>query len=109
MWQELFSPNAGLSSQDLSAVSMILPKSFTIEALSKLLMYGNYAKAKAEAQSTTGMVIKLGVSCVILSLSSIKRSEKVCSTRVQLSLTFQCSRGTTPQGVGAALSVHKEE
>ena len=29
-----------------------LPRTFTIEALAKLLMYGNYVKAKAEAQST---------------------------------------------------------
>ena len=29
------------------------PRTFTIEALSKLIMYGDYAKAVAEAQSTS--------------------------------------------------------
>ena len=52
MWQELFSPNTEAIQIVLEGISKILPHTFTIEALSKLLMYGNYAKAKAEAQST---------------------------------------------------------
>lgn len=51
MWQELFSPDSELSGV-LWGTSKILPSSFDVEALSKLLMYGNYAKAKAEAQVT---------------------------------------------------------
>ena len=51
MWQELFSSNNDVK-EFARGSSKILPHTLTVEALSKLLMYGNYAKAKAEAQST---------------------------------------------------------
>ena len=52
LWQELFNPHNDL--RDIAdGASKIIPRTLTIEALSKLLMYGNYAKARAEAQSTT--------------------------------------------------------
>ena len=58
LWQELFVPYAvarSFSWSDLAGTAAILPgpHTLTIKALSKLLMYGNYAKAMAEAQSTT--------------------------------------------------------
>ena len=53
-WQELFNPNTELAdpNHDLSIGNFrkFLPPTFTIDALSKLLMFGDYAKAKAEAQ-----------------------------------------------------------
>ena len=58
MWQELFNPNGaenyqgGDADETFTAMRKVLPRTFTIEALAKLLMYGNYVKAKAEAQPT---------------------------------------------------------
>ena len=58
MWQELFNPNSELrystenSTEDFTVMRKVLPHTFTIESLTKLLMYGNHVKAKAEAQST---------------------------------------------------------
>ena len=65
MWQALFSPNPKplwVWEEIMQDIAKLLPRTFTIEALSKLLMYGNYAKAKAEAQSTTGWSIRLYTS-----------------------------------------------
>ena len=49
-WQELFNSN---TDQPMEEILQLLPPTFTIDALSKLLMFGDYAKAKAEAQSAS--------------------------------------------------------
>ena len=58
-WQELFNPNTELAdpNHDLSIGNFrkFLPPTFTIDALSKLLMFGDYAKARAEAQGCNSM------------------------------------------------------
>ena len=50
-WQDLFNPNT--RHYGIITISEFLANALTVDALSKLLMFGDYVRAKAEAQSTS--------------------------------------------------------
>ena len=52
-WLELFNPEPSYPEQILNYTAIYHPYKFTIPGLSKLLMYGNFLKARSSAESKT--------------------------------------------------------